>query len=172
MNKNPIDKIKVLFGLDNPDGAGTDTDIDFEESGITDIEIVEERREQEPIPTHSQIQHSNKQSSKKQVSSLEAEMGGSSYQTIFLDPKTYSDCRKIVDYIRADKMVTLNLEYLDEQTAVRLMNFISGAMTVKEATYLMISKKVYTVVPKSMKVYYEDKKIIVPKIFKGFGEER
>jgi len=45
-------------------------------------------------------------------------------------------------------------------------------MTVKDANYLMISKKVYTVVPKSMKVYYEDKKIISPKIFKGFGEER
>ncbi|STO31674.1 Cell division protein SepF [Fusobacterium necrogenes] len=172
MNKNPIDKIKVLFGLDNPDGAGTDTDIDFEDTGITDIEIMEERKEQDSIPANSQIQNSNKQNSKKQISSLEAELGGSNYQTIFLDPKTYSDCKKIVDYIRADKMVTLNLEYLDELTAVRLMNFISGAMTVKEATYLMISKKVYTVVPKSMKVYYEDKKIIIPKIFKGFGEER
>lgn len=168
MNKNPLDKIKVLFGLDNPDGAGTDSDIDFEESGITDIEIVENKNEAEPVVQN----HILSKQKTKQVSTLETEMGGTSYQTIFLDPKTYSDCKKIVDYIRADKMVTLNLEYLDEQTAVRLMNFLSGAMTVKDANYLMISKKVYTVVPKSMKVYYEDKKIISPKIFKGFGEER
>lgn len=170
MNKNPLDKIKVLFGLDNPDGAGTDSDIDFEESGITDIEITEEKREVEPV-VQNHILPKQKQKVKT-GSTLEAEMGGASYQTIFLDPKTYSDCKKIVDYIRADKMVTLNLEYLDEQTAVRLMNFLSGAMTVKDANYLMISKKVYTVIPKSMKVYYEDKKIISPKIFKGFGEER
>lgn len=169
MNKNPIDKIKVLFGLDNPDGAGTDSDINFEESGITDIEIEEDKIESEPIIQNHVPKQKQKQ---KAVSSLETEMGGNSYQTIFLDPKTYSDCKKIVDYIRADKMVTLNLEYLDEQTAVRLMNFLSGAMTVKDANYLMISKKVFTVVPKSMKVYYEDKKIISPKIFKGFGEER
>lgn len=169
MNKNPIDKIKVLFGLDNPDGAGTDSDINFEDSGITDIEIVEDKVESEPVQSHVLPKQKNKQ---KPVSSLETEMGGANYQTIFLDPKTYSDCKKIVDYIRADKMVTLNLEYLDEQTAVRLMNFLSGAMTVKDANYLMISKKVYTVIPKSMKVYYEDKKIISPKIFKGFGEER
>ena len=168
MNKNPLDKIKVLFGLDNPDGAGTDSDIDFEESGITDIEIVENKNEAEPVVQN----HILSKQKTKQVSTLETEMGGTSYQTIFLDPKTYSDCKKIVDYIRADKMVTLNLQYLDEQTAVRLMNFLSGAMTVKDANYLMISKKVYTVVPKSMKVYYEDKKIISPKIFKGFGEER
>ncbi len=170
MNKNPLDKIKVLFGLDNPDGAGTDTDINFEESGITDIEIVEDSVEPEPV-VQNHVLPKQKQKAKP-VTSLESEMGGANYQTIFLDPKTYSDCKKIVDYIRADKMVTLNLEYLDEQTAVRLMNFLSGAMTVKDANYLMISKKVYTVIPKSMKVYYEDKKIISPKIFKGFGEER
>lgn len=170
MNKNPIDKIKVLFGLDNPDGAGTDSDINFEDSGITDIEVEESKIETEtPVQNYALPKQKQKQ---KGVSSLEAEMGGSSYQTIFLDPKNYSDCKKIVDYIRADKMVTLNLEYLDEATAVRLMNFLSGAMTVKDANYLMISKKVFTVVPKSMKVYYEDKKIISPKIFKGFGEER
>ena len=68
-------------------------------------------------------------------------------------------------------MVTLNLEYLDEQTAIRLMNFLSGAMTVKDANYLVISKKVYTVIPKSMRVYYEGKKSINPKIFDNFGGE-
>ena len=91
MNKNPLDKIKVLFGLDNPDGAGTDSDIDFEESGITDIEIVENKNEAEPVVQN----HILSKQKTKQVSTLETEMGGTSYQTIFLDPKTYSDCKKI-----------------------------------------------------------------------------
>lgn len=170
MNKKPWENFKQLFGLDNPDGAGVDSDIDFDESGITEIEINKKKSIESESAVQSHILSKQKQ---KQISSLESEMGsGTSYQTIFLDPKTYSDCKKIVDYIRADKMVTLNLEYLDEQTALRLMNFLSGAMTVKDANYLVISKKVYTVVPKSMKVYYEDKKIVSPKIFKDFGEER
>ena len=38
-------------------------------------------------------------------------------------------------------MVTLNLEFLDEKTAIRLMNFLSGAMTVQGAKYLIISKR-------------------------------
>lgn len=160
MSKKPWDNFKQLFGLDNPEGAGIENDFDFENNRDSSTEI----NNISDTPSHSHIVTS----SNKPIS-LETEMGNSNYQTIFLDPKTFSDCRKIVDYIRADKMVTLNLEYLDEQTAIRLMNFLSGAMTVKDANYLIISKKVYTVVPKSMKVYYEGKKIINPRIFNDFG---
>lgn len=165
MSKKVISKVKEFFGLDNPDGAGIDSDIDFEDSGITDIEIetAPVTPVVEPITATPQIHKSN--------SPLEEGIGGGNYQTIFLDPKTFSDCRKIADYIRDEKMVTLNLEYLDEQTAIRLMNFLSGAMTVQGAKYLIISKKVYTIFPKSMRIYYEGKKSVDPKIFDNFGGE-
>ena len=164
-----IKGIKEFLGLDNPEGAGVDSEFDFGDSGITDVEINNIPSHQEPVimPNNTTAQVH------KAPSPLEGGVGGGNYQTIFLDPKTFSDCRKIADYIRDDKMVTLNLEYLDEQTAIRLMNFLSGAMTVKDANYLVISKKVYTVIPKSMRVYYEGKKSINPKIFDNFeGEEK
>lgn len=164
--KKTWESLKEFLGF--PDGVETEEEMEFEESGITEVEVSKNSSFQEVEP----IIHNSTPSKQKQISTLESEIsGGSSCQTIFLDPKTFSDCRKIVDYIRADKMVTLNLEFLDEETAIRLMNFLSGAMTVKEANYLVISKKVYTVVPKSMKVYYEDKKIMNPRIFKDFGRE-
>ncbi|MGY0393803.1 cell division protein SepF [Fusobacterium sp.] len=168
--KKLFDNVKEFFGF--PDGIEEDEELRFEDSGITEVEInkgstVQNEVESTPAP---HIPHTGFK--QKQTSSLENEISsGSNCQTIFLDPKAFSDCRKIVDYIRADKMVTLNLEYLDEDTAIRLMNFLSGAMTVKESNYLVISKKVYTIVPKSMKVYYEDKKTMNPRIFKDFGKE-
>lgn len=167
--KKTWESLKEFLGF--PDGIESEEELEFEESGITEVEINREeiRHERESAPIPQTSQNFFKQ---KPTSTLENEIsGGNSCQTIFLDPKTFSDCRKIVDYIRADKMVTLNLEYLDEETAIRLMNFLSGAMTVKEANYLVISKKVYTIVPKSMKVYYEDKKTMNPRIFKDFGRE-
>ncbi|WP_410208265.1 cell division protein SepF [Fusobacterium sp.] len=165
MGKKVINKVKEFFGLDNPDGAGIDTDIDFDDSGITEIEIENAPATPmvEPIITNTQVHKTN--------SPLDEGIGGANYQTIFLDPKTFSDCRKIADYIRDEKMVTLNLEYLDDQTAIRLMNFLSGAMTVQGAKYLIISKKVYTIFPKSMRIYYEGKKSVEPKIFDNFGGE-
>ncbi len=167
--KKTWESLKEFLGF--PDGVETEEELEFEESGITEVEVNRGNVEQEKeTVTTSHVSHTPFK--QKQTSSLENEISsGSNCQTIFLDPKTFSDCRKIVDYIRADKMVTLNLEYLDEDTAIRLMNFLSGAMTVKESNYLVISKKVYTIVPKSMKVYYEDKKTMNPRIFKDFGRE-
>lgn len=167
--KNTWETVKEFLGF--PDGVETEEELSFEDSGITEVEINKGSVKQDPEPvSNSHVSHTSFK--QKQTSSLENEISsGSNCQTIFLDPKTFSDCRKIVDYIRADKMVTLNLEYLDEETAIRLMNFLSGAMTVKESNYLVISKKVYTIVPKSMKVYYEDKKTMNPRIFKDFGKE-
>ncbi len=167
--KKTWESLKEFLGF--PDGIENEDELEFEESGITEVEVSREKGNEDVgnVAAPSQVHSNFKQ---RTVSSLENEIGsGGNYQTIFLDPKTFSDCRKIVDYIRADKMVTLNLEYLDEETAIRLMNFLSGAMTVKEANYLVISKKVYTIVPKSMKVYYEDKKTMNPRIFKDFGRE-
>lgn len=163
--KKTWESLKEFLGF--PDGIESEEELEFEESGITEVEINKNNSISE---NNSSIQNTTPKH--KQVSTLESEINnGNGCQTIFLDPKTFSDCRKIVDYVRADKMVTLNLEFLDEETAIRLMNFLSGAMTVKEANYLVISKKVYTIVPKSMKVYYEDKKIMNPRIFKDFGRE-
>ncbi|MGL4392497.1 MAG: cell division protein SepF [Fusobacteriaceae bacterium] len=92
-------------------------------------------------------------------------------QTILLDPKSFSECKKIADYIRHDKMVTLNLEYLETETAERMLDFLMGAMLVKQAAFVEISKKVYTSVPKSMRVFYEGKKVANEKLFSGVGED-
>lgn len=93
------------------------------------------------------------------------------YQTIFVDPKEFSECKKIANYIRNDQMVTLNLEYLDTEKAQRMMDFLMGAMLVKGASFIEISKKVYTSVPKSVKVHYEGKKDLNGKFYNGSEED-
>ena len=93
------------------------------------------------------------------------------YQTIFIDPKSFNDCRKIAKYIKNDKMVTLNLEYLDSETAQRMMDFLMGAMLVKGASFIEINKKVYTAVPNNVKVHYDGKKNLNDKIYSGISDE-
>lgn len=92
-------------------------------------------------------------------------------QTIFVDPKNFSDCKKIANYIKNDRMVTLNLEYLDSETAQRMMDFLMGAMLIKGASFIEISKKVYTSVPKSVKVHYDGKKNINDRMYMNIKED-
>ena len=89
------------------------------------------------------------------------------FQTVFFDPKSFSDCKKIARYIKNDQMITLNLEYLDTETAQRMMDFLMGAMLIKGATFLEISKKVYTAVPKNSKVHYAGKKDLNEKTYRN-----
>lgn len=92
-------------------------------------------------------------------------------QTIFIDPKSFADCKKIANYIKSDRMVTLNLEYLDSETAQRMMDFLMGAMLIKGASFIEISKKVYTSVPKTVKVHYDGKKNINDRMYMNIREE-
>ena len=80
------------------------------------------------------------------------------YSTIFIDPKQFEDCKKIATYIEKEKMITINLENIGPNVAQRIMDFLAGAMEIKNASFAQIAKHVYTIVPESMKVYYEGKK--------------
>lgn len=148
-------EIKELLGIDNPEAGGID-ELD-ELDGLEDTGIIEVNAGKEnDVPVQKETVAPSRNNN---VSSLESEINlGGTCQTIFVDPKTFADCKKIATYIKNDKMVTLNLEYLDTATAQRLMDFLAGAMSIKGATFTEITKKVYTAVPKSMKVYYEGKK--------------
>lgn len=79
------------------------------------------------------------------------------YQSIIIKPEKFEDCKKIANYIKNDKTVTLNLENLDEKKAQRIIDFLSGAMSIKEAKFIEISKFVYTSVPKNINVYIDAK---------------
>lgn len=55
-------------------------------------------------------------------------------------------------------MITINLENVSPNVAQRIMDFLAGAMEIKNASFAQIAKNVYTIVPENMKVYYEGPK--------------
>jgi len=85
--------------------------------------------------------------------------GNGAYDTIFIKPTQFSDCKKIANYIRENKIVTVNLEGVNNETAQRLIDFLSGAMSVTEAQFITVSSKVYTSVPKKVPVYVDGEKV-------------
>lgn len=78
-------------------------------------------------------------------------------QTIFVNPKNFSECKKIADYIKNNKVVTLNLENISPKEAQRILDFLSGAMSIKEAKWIPISKNVFTSLPKNINFFYDGK---------------
>ena len=73
-----------------------------------------------------------------------------------VDEFRYEDYSTI--YIEKEKMITINLENIGPNVAQRIMDFLAGAMEIKNASFAQIAKHVYTIVPENMKIYYEGKR--------------
>ncbi len=156
-------KFKDILGINDA------TDDEAEELGKV-IDSVEEIREETVLKTEFLSKSETGKGGKKEEAKVEEpveistdkEMGVSgvslkNYQTVFVDPKKFSECKKIANYIKDDKIVTVNLEYVDSPTAQRIIDFLSGAMSIKEAQFIEVSKKVYMAVPKKVQVLYDGK---------------
>lgn len=163
-----INKIKNVF-KDITDGIGITFDSEAEEN-----EEFEEFEETEEIP-QAPIKDINpspfgaapvKQEPKHTVDSTP-----DSYQPIFVNPKSFGECKKIADFIKNDKLVTLNLENVKPKDAQRILDFLSGAISIKEAKWIPISKNVYTSVPKNINFLYDGKKDIKQNTFLDIEHE-
>ena len=147
--KSKFRSFKEILGM----GEGEEV---AEDTGIIDIDI--QKNAGEESNQSEQVQGLFKKSkNEKKVKEREKEktMDTSAYQSVIIDPKKFEDCKKIANYIKDDKTVTLNLEHLDNETAQRIIDFLSGAMSIKEAKLIEISKNVYVSVPKNINVFFD-----------------
>jgi len=133
---------KQVLGLEETEGLN-------EMEDEIKVEIGEEENEEElSVPSSS-------------ISNLKNNVYKSSenindYQTIFVTPASFEECKKIANYISKEKIVTINFEHLSNESAQRMLDFLSGAMEVKKARFITVSKKVYVSVPDGIKSYVED----------------
>lgn len=114
--------------------------------------------DEEDIEEMEQEQTSKALSKRQKMEEEVDEFRYEDYSTIFIDPKQFEDCKKIATYIEKEKMITINLENIGPNVAQRIMDFLAGAMEIKNASFAQIAKNVYTIVPENMKVYYEGKR--------------
>lgn len=134
--------IRVFWGEKNEEDEIESQETEFIQAPVESK--IEEKQERKPLELSTE-------------EIPERNDGEDACQTVFINPKNYSDCRKIANYIKNDKMVTLNLEYLDNHTAQRVLDFLGGAVSIKGASFHKISEKVYTAIPKDIRVHYEEK---------------
>lgn len=143
------DVIKEFVGINNVDD-------EIEENIGIEQEYEEEIEEEiKKTPKRSIFKRKFKEEELPEENDIEEE---NNFSTVFIDPKQFDDCKKIARYINLEKMITINLESLNPNTAQRILDFLAGAMEVKNASFAQIAKNVYTIVPENMKVYYEGPK--------------
>lgn len=148
MLKGVLNNVKELVGINSGDEEYDDDEI-YEQDG-------EEREEVKVKPSKSIFTRKSKEELPEPEESFFEDT--ESYSTVFVDPKQFEDCKKIAKYIKIEKMITINLENVSPNIAQRIMDFLAGAMEIKNASFAQIARNVYTIVPENMKVFYEGPK--------------
>ncbi|UUV18813.1 cell division protein SepF [Fusobacteria bacterium ZRK30] len=129
---------------------GTEELNEIEDDIMVEMDGEEKEEEELSVPSSPTATPSLKSNVYKNSENI------SDYQTIFVSPINFEECKKIANYINKEKIVTVNLESLSNESAQRMLDFLSGAMEVKKARFITVSKKVYVSVPDGIKSYVED----------------
>ncbi len=81
----------------------------------------------------------------------------SSYNIITLQPRSYSEARKVGEYYREGNPVIINLDDMEESERKRLVDFASGLVFGLHGRIERISLKVFRLSPANVSVSNEDK---------------
>jgi len=85
------------------------------------------------------------------------EEAASSYNIITLQPRSYSEARKVGEYYREGNPVIINLDDMEESERKRLVDFASGLVFGLHGRIERISLKVFLLSPANVSVSNEDK---------------
>lgn len=82
---------------------------------------------------------------------------GSSYNIVTLQPRSYSEARKVGEYYREGNPVIINLDDMEESERKRLVDFASGLVFGLHGRIERISLKVFLLSPANVNVSNEDR---------------
>ena len=82
---------------------------------------------------------------------------GASYNIVTLQPRSYSEARKVGEYYREGNPVIINLDDMEESERKRLVDFASGLVFGLHGRIERISLKVFLLSPANVNVSNEDR---------------
>ena len=66
---------------------------------------------------------------------------------VFLKPTKFEDCMICAGYIKADKIVNMNLSQLDDSDSRRVLDYIAGAIFITKAEIVNVGNKIFCSIP-------------------------
>lgn len=82
----------------------------------------------------------------------EANSAKNPMKVVVINPKDIDDCQQIADCLKEKRPVVINLENVEEQVAVRIIDFISGTIYALDGGVNKISRSVWLFSPKNVNV--------------------
>ena len=69
------------------------------------------------------------------------------FKMVVIEPKNIDECRKLIDNLRANKPVIINLEKVETDLARKMFDFLSGATYALKGNIQRINQNIYLFAP-------------------------
>ena len=74
------------------------------------------------------------------------------FRMVVIEPKNIDECRKLIDNLRANKPVIINLEKVETDLARKMFDFLSGATYALSGTIQKVNQNIYLFAPRNVNI--------------------
>ena len=74
------------------------------------------------------------------------------FRMVVIEPKNIDECRKLIDNLRANKPVIINLEKVETDLARKMFDFMSGATYALKGNIQRINQNIYLFAPHNVNI--------------------
>ena len=78
--------------------------------------------------------------------------GKKQFKLVVTEPKSFDECPKLVDNLKSKKPVIINLEKLENETARKIFDFLSGATYALDGNVQKVANNIFVFAPENVDV--------------------
>ncbi len=109
--------------------------------------------EEEIIESSQKLQRERYGSTKKNSQGKVLSMNNNSnYKVVVLSPQNILEARELVDHLKSNKPIIMNVEGVDTPIAQRMVDFLSGAVYCLDGDIQKISAGIFLATPASIEI--------------------
>ena len=127
--------------------------IGLEETVIDDEEEMEEEgtREEQPVQ-EAPARPAPRRTSNKVIGMNAQPTAGNGMKMLVYQPMSYEDTQSIIDNLKLNKPIVVNLESLENDVAQRVLDFMSGAVYALSGNIHKVSKRIFVLAPRNVDI--------------------
>ncbi len=140
-------KLKDLAGID---------EIDDDEISEEEIKAADSKLERTPIdriaPQPAKAEVRQMPSAQAQPTAPKMTFSTNAFKLIVIEPKSFDECPKLVDNLKAKKPIIINLEKIEADVARKIFDFLSGATYALNGNVQKVANNIFVFAPENVDV--------------------
>ena len=141
-----IGMFKDLVGIEDVD----DEDIQEEEIQAAAAEL--ERKSVEPRNSFTTPRPEVRDSKVVAMQSKPITVNTAPFKMVVIEPKSFDECPKLVDNLKAKKPVIINLEKIESDSARKIFDFLSGATYALNGNVQKVANNIFVFAPENVDI--------------------